>query len=1121
MSIEVNKKTEALRELDGAGSCVIAASAGTGKTHTLERIVADKVISGEVSIDEILVVTFTRRATAEMKGRIRTMLESILGKVRRGDSDGDVGGDTWTIGDREVRRIEEALNDFDEATISTIHGFCQELISDHAFSSGQLFSAELVDTSELFEDCFYDVLRQELAADSEYRPWLEAALEKGIELDDLVGQLQTILTRDATVLPSLEDEPFGGVSPGELEEKSEIATGCWQLFDDAIRRRIERRKAEEGLMTYDDLLETVRDGVRDGRLDEVLKERYQVVLVDEFQDTDPVQWEIFEEVFLKDDDRELYVIGDEKQAIYAFRGADLGTYREAIGCDGFADESTDLDTNYRSTEALIDAYNELFEKGFFGEESQTDYEPVDAPEGVVERQLCGEMGDEPIEVMHLDSRGEEINKGDCQSAFIARTADRIEKLIGDDTYTFKPDGEDQERPLMPGDIYVLTRTNYEADKVGEALEKRGVDYAFYRKPGLFETDEALDVIRLLRGISRPSDRSVRRKAMLTPFFAIRLDEVLNYDQGDDEGDWTPRKQLESWNQLAERREFSGLFDAVMHDSGVVRRELLSNDSERRLTNYHHIFGWLLGKAAEGHLGMEQLADLLQRHRDGNTAESKVEEETDLQRLETDRSAVQIMTIHKSKGLSAEVVFVCGGFGKRSDKNSKHKVRVFTTKGGSDKARATVGYHYKSSDIDFAGERLQSKFSEYVEAETERLFYVAITRAKSKLYLPYFDKNFETGKWWPKSSIKTVFRALEDVSDGPIESLESKPGFEVDSFTPSDVDTELLPPRIVDADDVADVLGGFDDSSRLAELARARRPEGPTQDATFDDLRAERRRITTSYTGMSGDKSGERGEAVELKGDKPLPKSINAGTALHQILEFLDYQTVAGRDNWKLWFHEHPSAQDLIEEKLEDNGFDPVEYGEYTARVVYNAFRAALHTGEEELPHLATVAEDRMAREVSFLLPIPQGNSESLGLSSMASGTVENGYFTGEIDVVFEGDDGRFYVADWKSDTRIGGSDYDFQTLSEHVENNYRKQVAVYTTALMRMLGIESATEYDDKFGGFFYLFVRGMNVEGDKGQFFERLDWADVQRLGEKFARFGNRPGEAIGAWTAEKGSEQ
>ena len=1136
----------------GPGGHAISASAGTGKTYTLERLVFDRVVEGEASIDDILVVTFTRRATAEMKERIRSLFQKCLAKWEQYDDTDEEeppreGG--WSIDEDAARRARDALNDFDEATISTIHGFCRELLAEYRVASRGRFDVEFVDRKELFEECFYDVLRDTLAVDSEHNEhhdWLELYLEGKGDVDDLADQLGTLCDRNPdAIVPSREDLelPVGGEPPEDEAlpddkklRQGRIQTACWHLFLEPVEARIEEKKQLEGLQTYDGLLETVESELGDNEaFTRTLREAYEVVLVDEAQDVDPVQWEILREAFLESPDsyeHELILIGDEKQAIYGFRGADVETYRNAR--DELEGETggAGLDTNYRATAELIEAYDTIFEGGFLPEEY--DYEGVDSPEGEArtERALEGTAigGDEPepIEVLHLEP-DEKVNKGKAESAFVEKTAERIDEVLGSkeaasSTYHVEPENENK-RPVEPGDIYVLTRTNSEAEAVGDALREHGILFSYFKKPGLFESDEALDVLRLLRAIARPSDRSRRRKAMLTPFFNLRLDELAAWEETED--GWSPRKRLEQWQKLAERRSFPELFEKILARSGVVRRRLLSSSDERSLTNYRHLFEWLFEQAASTKLGLEQLADALQRCRqDGAESTGPDEDDADTQRQETDRSTVRISTIHKSKGLESEIVFICGGFGKREEKNWRRDVKTFRRPRTDEEehySSKTVSFHYRLMNEDDGELPAQDDhpFKEYISREIRRLYYVAITRAKSKVFLPYIrpQKGDTITSSLKKSQIRYLWDRLEDIP------FDQTPGFEVHSFTLDDVDIAPTPPEIVESVEIDD--GDEDWSVEEVVSASPPSPVDFREEAEdLEELHELVQRHNESYSSLASH-GGSRGGPIEEPHEHPLPSGTDAGEVIHEVLEYVDYTTADGLRDWEAWLEqssghaEGETVRDLVVDRLEEHGLDQkadeeadgdderYEYLPYTAQRLMEALQTPLEPEDgPDLPSLSTVERERTAREVGFAVDTWH---RALVPESKVDGPVRDDYLNGEIDLIFEDDGGAFYFADWKSDSKIGRPDgdedealgpFEAERLAHHVREEYEEQIAVYTAAMVRMLGIENEDEYESTFGGLFYLFVRGMTDDHEgAGYHFERPTWEDVVALHEGLAR--------------------
>ncbi|MFB6264328.1 MAG: UvrD-helicase domain-containing protein, partial [Bradymonadaceae bacterium] len=379
-TITVRRPEAVARASDERSDCVITASAGTGKTYTLEHLVLDAVLDG-TPIEEILVVTFTRRAAAEMRKRIRDRLQGMLADYEEGSGEETGEGGAWEVGSREAARVRDALRDLGDASITTIHAFCQEILDSHPLEAGVSFDAELADSDELFEDAFFTVLREEIARDDGHRDLLRAYLEDR-DLDNLKSNLADLLGRGAEL-------ETGELEPDEVRERvshvdwseDEVdlpperarRVTAWDTFAPLVEDEVERLKRRRDAVTYDDLVARVADSVEasaDGEgLLGSLRDRFSVALVDEFQDTDPDQWRIFREVFLESDEHRLYLIGDRKQSIFSFRGADLRAYESAKDhlLERTGEEPVVLGRNWRSTPRFLEALdNLLLEGGYFG-----------------------------------------------------------------------------------------------------------------------------------------------------------------------------------------------------------------------------------------------------------------------------------------------------------------------------------------------------------------------------------------------------------------------------------------------------------------------------------------------------------------------------------------------------------------------------------------------------------------------------------------------------------------------------------------------------------------------------------------------------------------------------------
>ena len=468
-----------------------------------------------------------------------------------------------------------------------------------------------------------------------------------------------------------------------------------------------------------------------------MRKRFRFGLVDEFQDTDDLQWQIFRRIFVESGEgHRLFVVADPKQAIYAFRGADVYSYQRAR--QELIDASArpiPIVHNFRSTADLIDAYNLILdqkaERPIFTGDIKYD-QPVEC--GVPDRIACNVHGRPivPVTLMsYAPPDGEKGSAGDSRDQlgrFIAATIKRITAdgpdAVTDDAILInqldRKSGKAAPRSIGPRDIFILTYTNDNSREIGGYLREAGIPFAFYKLDELFQTDEAKDVLDVLRAIEDLNDRSHLRRAWMSPFFALEYSEVATID---DPPPSHPLNQLlYQWRALADAERFAELFNRLMQESGLAARQLFLDRSERELTNYSHIFEILLERAVAGRLSFSEIVELLADYINGH-AEPPGGPNGNFQRLESERDAVQVMTIHMSKGLEADVVFLFGG---SHGGNQSAPVRIYHD--GFDR-RFAIG----ATDQ----EEVKKEFEIERKEEHQRVLYVAITRARAKLYLPYY------------------------------------------------------------------------------------------------------------------------------------------------------------------------------------------------------------------------------------------------------------------------------------------------------------------------------------------------------------------------------------------------
>jgi exodeoxyribonuclease V beta subunit len=863
-------------------------------------------------------------------------------------------------------------------------------------------------------------------------------------------------------LASLDDSKarFGGGS-GRAEAYLEAATrlaaaSCSlsavlvQLLLPNVRIVLAGRKRELGQYDFDDMLLLVEDalcGPDGAALARSMRARWRYVLVDEFQDTDITQWSIFHRGFLAPIEGApssiVHVVGDPKQSIYRFRGADIDTYfraRQEIFAAG--GQPVTLADNYRATPALVEGINALFaadapEPVFSG---SLEYHPVGCGRG--DRGLVD--GDGLAVVPIVAVHGE---RGDGQSAFGALVA-REAWRIADEARPWRLDG----RPLTFGDIFVLTRTVREGRVVGDALRTANVPFTYYKEDGLFQTDEASDIRTLLSAVANPADPARRLAAWLTPFFGLPLPELEHVRDLAADHPWMAR--LESWRVLAERRAFGELFESILRDSRVVRRQIFFDRGERALTNTHHIFEILLESACSGHKTLETLVDELSILRGAAT-----EIDGNVQRLESERAAVQIMTIHKSKGLEAPVVFLAGSM----TANQSNEIRA---------------YHEDGERLAWVGSlapALSAVVKREETEEDERLLYVALTRAMGRVVLPSFADKADSAKGlrsaWRRVNARILQLASSEPSLVAVEALAS-------AGEKGPAQTEAS-------------LAWSPSPALLSEL-------GP--DTTRGDLRRRRARASvTSYTRMKAERAtrnvDDGNSASAARGRAGANFSYGGGRAtgiaVHELLERVPLSSFIEPD-FERWKH-RVDVERIVAESLVAHGVDFDERPD-VERLVWAAYTTPipLPNGTEE--RLADKAH--VAREMNFLFPA----YDEAGVGNASS--VHARYVQGSLDLVFE-DRNVVYFVDWKSDSLPSFASDD---VGDHVRRRYDDQVKLYSLAIAKLLRIKDESDMR-RFGGVYYCFLRGFGEPG-AGVWFARPSWPDLVNWNEDIRR-----GQAFREW--------
>ena len=608
---------------------------------------------------------------------------------------------------------------------------------------------------------------------------------------------------------------------------------------------------------------------------------------------------------------------------------------------------------------------------------------------------------------------------------------------------------------------MLTRTWAEAKAVAGALGTRGVPAVIYNQEGLYGSAEARQVRDLLRAVADPRDPAKRLRAWLTPFFGLSLADLPAAAAA--EGDHPLFARLFAWHAAAAREPLGRLYARILDESGVISRELFMGESARRLVNIRHLFEVLSAEAARA---ARPLGDVVRRL--SALCEKLLvpeAEEGNVQRLASDEDAVQIMTMHKAKGLEAEVVFLYGGYSPSPNKGVRH-------------------YTDAGSRVATAGRPRTKALVELIkrerESEDQRLFYVALTRARRRLYLPFSgegetDAPIEGGtreiNWKLSGGYSHVNRRLRalradeaqrrhfELRDVPIDPRGSG-----DDGRPRLALLGLVGWR-PDTEKAAAAKGAAKPAAKTASKPSSTPASTtPAPDAELAHLRRHRVGPTlTSYSRIKHSEGGyrppteihdETNDAPPLADDN-LPGGARAGVFVHDLLERVPLETLRASADFEAWVA-RDDIRALLEATLRRHGRDP-RHLPAAARLAHAALTTPLPVVGGVLPGLAHA--EREAREMEFLFPFPE-----------AAGGADRGYVKGFVDLLFE-HEGRVYFGDWKTN-RLPS--WDEAVVEAHVAKNYALQEQLYALALVRMLGIASEADYEARFGGTLYLFVRGL-----------------------------------------------
>ncbi len=1062
---------------EAATTTLLEASAGTGKTWTIAALVTRYVAEGHARLGDLLVVTFGRAASQELRERVRAQLtdaeQALTDAVERrppaaSDTLLDLLRDAPVeeLVDRRAR-LRDALVDFDAATIATTHQFCQLVLRSLGVAG------DTDPGSRLVEDL--DDLLVEVVDDLYVRGFARSA-------DDPVFDRRTALE----IARKAVNDPQARLEPRAAPDGTPAARR--RGFAAAVRAEMDVRKRRAGVLSYDDLLTRLAHALEDATAParQRMRDRWRIVLVDEFQDTDPIQWEVLDRAF--SGHATMVLIGDPKQAIYAFRGGDVVTY---LGAEATAAGKATLGTNHRSDGPLVDALQVFLGGAALGDERIVVRRVRPAHP---EPRLAGAPHPAPFRLRLVDrerfgvqgTKGVAIN--DLREFVAGDLAADVKVLLASGA-TFCG------RPLEARDVAVLCETRKQCEVARAGLAAAGVQAVIAGSGSVYATPAADEWLCLLEAMEQPHRSSRVRAAALTSFLGHTAEEL------DSAGDLLTEQAAETlrdWADLLRVRGVAAVFETAVSTADLPARILAQAGGERTMTDLRHIGESLHDAATREGLGLAALLSWLRERMDQARLDVTGER---TRRLDSDAAAVQILTIHGSKGLQFPVVhlpFVADLFPRTPDYPLFH----------DDDGRRCLDVGGKDSDPEHRRRAVAEE-----SGEDLRLLYVALTRAQSQLVT-----------WWLPSARSTETSSLHRMLYGRASGDLAVPG-------------KVPMPDDVRAREVAErwqAAGGpavEPVSSAPATPARSPAPAVELAAGRWT-RRVDQAWRRTSYTALSSaaavdapvlmvgsepenpprDDEPEAPAPVEAPagGDAPavpspmgsLPVGATFGSLVHAVLEHADPVAPERDGDLRAELLHHVHAQ-LPRWPV---SLDPDELADALVSVCDTPLGP--RAGNATLRDIGSV--DRMC-ELDFELPL--GGGDRLGHPFDRSALADlgpllrehlppgdpllpyadvlddprwaeqllHGYLTGSVDVVLRVGD-RFLVVDYKTNW-LGGPDEELTSdhyrpavLAEAMtHSSYPLQALLYAVVLHRFLRWR-LTGYDPgrHLGGVMYLYLRGM-----------------------------------------------
>lgn len=1147
---------------------LIEASAGTGKTWTLSTLVLRLLLEQGLEIEQILVVTFTEAATAELRSRIRERLQEAFDALQQQEQAREplLAELLKRAGPAAGQRLQAALAQLEQARISTIHGFCQFVLQRWPLLCGSGFSFEILeDQSALIQRLLEDFWRQQLylAAEplqrmliqaqrlqprdllllmqdgnlglpesfvhflpeltepepldpehwqrlsrafeglqllwqqkAEIQEQLRQAIEgkqlkgKYYRLNWLPGLLETAeqvfgKTYLSADLPerlarlcssSLREQATGSEIPGHAffeeldafwQDWQELSKRCAQqvlwLQRQAytqIRHRLSLQKQATGQYSFDDLLLKVYQALQGpggGYLAEAIRATLPAALIDEFQDTDRLQSEIFQLIYPAQG-HAFFWIGDPKQSIYRFRGADIFAYLRAAQSPGL--KAYSLRRNFRSSASLLKAWQQLLSReGLFRLEHpslpEISYRPLSAGKEVPELRYRGQTQPAWMIWQHPD---QQLSAARADQLVAEGVCSEILSLLGPDWEFIEPTG--QSRRVSPRQIAILTRSHRQAALMQKVLQQAAIPCLLHTESSIFASREARELDLLFKALLRPGSHQALKRALATRLLGLDAAEIyslLEQPQHFEERLERFADYRRVWFERPGAAGLARLWQRLEQSEAISRRLAGALDAERALANLRQLLSELLQQADKPGISPQGLSDWLSQQ-----IQSPSNPKPGLW-LESEAPAVRILTIHHSKGLEFPIVF-CPWLWKESAQQQS-LISCFDAETGTKLVWSeNLSPEAKSSNPFYQRQQLE------LRAESLRLCYVALTRAASRCYSPMI---------WQKSSPRSkenrcawsALGYLLGLSEQVLEPEAAK--ITLLGLRSAELGVEPLPTA---PDRQLESSGGFLKPAYRPFRGRLARP---WQLNSFSRLR--------SYLPQA--------PALPLRAEaeSSLPGGAAIGSFLHRLLQELNFHCT------------QPELQRFI--KLQLAAYPELSaWQEQLAELLWQTLHSPLDQSALKLAAL-----ERFQREEAFYFP--QGMLRPDALQALLqeyqlalpqlTRALPEGLLCGRLDLVFEWQQ-RYYVLDYKS-SYLGSQAEDYlpaRLQAELLASGQILQGLFYSVALHRQLGLRLPDYQPERhLGGVYYLFLRGLSPElPEAGIFYLAIEPELIIRLSQLLA---------------------